>query len=82
MTEQPANMRFTTGYLSIWTEMISGFSLRNYQLAPALAILKSVREKSGNTYVVIFPRQSGKNEVQAMSPKEQALRPFNSPPKD
>lgn len=43
----------------------SGIKLRSYQQEPALAIVDSVRHKKGLTFVVIFPRQSGKNELQA-----------------
>ena len=43
----------------------SGLRLRQYQEDVALAILDSVIERRGLTFVVIFPRQSGKNELQA-----------------
>jgi hypothetical protein len=43
----------------------SGIRLRKYQVEAAKAIVKSVSEKQGLTFVVIFPRQSGKNELQA-----------------
>jgi hypothetical protein len=43
----------------------SGIHLRRYQQDAAQAIVKSVIEKQGLTFVVIFPRQSGKNELQA-----------------
>jgi Terminase RNaseH-like domain len=43
----------------------SGICLRTYQREAAQAIVKSVKEKQGLTFVVIFPRQSGKNELQA-----------------
>ncbi len=38
---------------------------RNYQIAPARAIVDSVIHKKGLSFVIIFPRQSGKNELQA-----------------
>ena len=43
----------------------SGLKLRSYQERVAEAIVQSVTEKLGLTFVVIFPRQSGKNELQA-----------------
>ncbi|MDD2694825.1 MAG: hypothetical protein PHD58_02750 [Anaerolineales bacterium] len=43
----------------------SGIRLRSYQIAVARAILDSVVNKHGRTFVVVFPRQSGKNELQA-----------------
>ena len=48
-----------------FSEHASSVKLRNYQEGPALAISESVREKLGLSFVVMFPRQSGKNEVQA-----------------
>jgi hypothetical protein len=40
-------------------------TLRDYQKAPFYAILKSIKEKAGRSFVIMFPRQSGKNELQA-----------------
>jgi hypothetical protein len=48
-----------------YAEAISGLHLRRYQEQVANAIVDSVRYKKGLTFVVIFPRQSGKNELQA-----------------
>jgi len=48
-----------------FSEFGSGVKLRAYQQEPALAIVDSVFKKKGLTFVVIFPRQSGKNELQA-----------------
>jgi hypothetical protein len=42
-----------------------GMRLRPYQLEPFLAIIDSVRHQRGLSFVVVFPRQSGKNETQA-----------------
>lgn len=43
----------------------SGLELRSYQVGPARAIVRSVIEQRGDSIVVMFPRQSGKNELQA-----------------
>ena len=43
----------------------SGLTLRVYQQGVISAIFNSVLNQLGLTYVVIFPRQSGKNELQA-----------------
>jgi len=43
----------------------SGLTLRKYQREPARAIVDSVVNKRGLSFVIIFPRQSGKNELQA-----------------
>jgi hypothetical protein len=43
----------------------SGLKLRAYQMPVAQAIVESVLHKRGDTFVVMFPRQSGKNELEA-----------------
>jgi hypothetical protein len=43
----------------------AGLSLRRYQVEVARRVVESVKKKDGKTFVVIFPRQSGKNELQA-----------------
>jgi hypothetical protein len=48
-----------------FTEAASDLHLRGYQLPVAEAIIDSVIHKRGLSFVVIFPRQSGKNELQA-----------------
>lgn len=42
-----------------------GLRMRDYQQEPARAILRSIREHAGRSIVILFPRQSGKNELQA-----------------
>ncbi len=44
---------------------LSGLHLRSYQLQAARAIVNSAIREQGLSFVVIFPRQSGKNELQA-----------------
>lgn len=39
---------------------------RPYQLPPLSAIVDSVRRRLGRSFIVVFPRQSGKNEIQAV----------------
>lgn len=48
-----------------FAQAASGISLRAYQAEVVLAILNSVRRGLGLSFVVMFPRQSGKNELQA-----------------
>ena len=43
----------------------TGIKLRSYQAAAARAIIDSVVKRRGLSFVVMFPRQSGKNELQA-----------------
>ena len=47
------------------TTEFSGLRLRPYQAPVAQAIIESVSKKLGLSIVVMFPRQSGKNELQA-----------------
>ena len=49
----------------IFIREASRLKLRNYQRGPIHAVLKSISEKAGRSIVVMFPRQSGKNEIQA-----------------
>lgn len=51
--------------IDTYTEHSNGLKLRAYQINVALAIVDSVKKKKGLTFVVMFPRQSGKNELQA-----------------
>ena len=43
----------------------SSITLRSYQVQVAQAVVDSVLHEKGLSFVVIFPRQSGKNELQA-----------------
>jgi hypothetical protein len=47
-------------------QFLNGRKLRSYQEAVALAIVQSVIKRQGLSFAVMFPRQSGKNEVQAL----------------
>jgi hypothetical protein len=50
--------------VSLFT-VLSRIRLRSYQHDVAMAITDSVMNKKGLSFVVVFPRQSGKNELQA-----------------
>jgi hypothetical protein len=43
----------------------SKLTLRDYQRGPVHTILDSISKQDGRSIVVMFPRQSGKNEIQA-----------------
>ena len=49
----------------IFINETSPITLRNYQRGVAAAICESVFSGAGRSFVVMFPRQSGKNELQA-----------------
>jgi len=51
--------------VKIFAEQTSAIKLRKYQVEVARAIVDSVIYQKGLTFVVVFPRQSGKNELQA-----------------
>jgi len=44
---------------------LSGLRLRSYQKGVFESVLTSIKKKLGYSFVVMFPRQSGKNELQA-----------------
>lgn len=46
-------------------DRLGGIRLRRYQIAPVLAIARSIRQNLGHTIIVEFARQGGKNEIQA-----------------
>jgi hypothetical protein len=49
----------------LFVEHTSGLKLREYQVTVASAVAESVIFRQGKSFVVMFPRQSGKNELQA-----------------
>ncbi len=51
--------------VTLFVRATSGLKLRRYQEDVARAVVNSVVHRKGLTFVVIFPRQSGKNELQA-----------------
>jgi len=51
--------------IDLFTRETNGLTLRRYQQGVAQAIHASIQQKAGRTFVVMFPRQSGKNELQA-----------------
>ena len=48
-----------------FTERGAGMTMRRYQLEPAAAVIKSIKERSGHTFVIIISRQAGKDELLA-----------------
>jgi len=56
-------MRYLLGSFPRFTSQAGQISLYRYQHTPAAAILDSVRRNLGLTFVLILPRQSGKDEL-------------------
>ena len=61
---QPAMARLA-GKPADFTRKLGRITLRDYQMGVAEAVLDSIRSEAGRSLVVMFPRQSGKNELQA-----------------
>ncbi len=51
--------------VTVFADAGSGIRLRKYQRGVAEAVVTSVLRHQGKSFVVMFPRQSGKNELQA-----------------
>ena len=51
--------------VEVFIDQASSITLRAYQRGVAAAICESVFSGAGRSFVVMFPRQSGKNELQA-----------------
>lgn len=51
--------------IRLFTELGVNIKLRSYQVEIAQAVIESVINRQGHTFVVMLPRQSGKNELQA-----------------
>jgi hypothetical protein len=49
----------------VFAHQVSRLKLRAYQISVARAVAESVKTDQGLSFVVMFPRQSGKNELQA-----------------
>src|SRR5512139_3124521 len=49
----------------LFSSLVLRLPLRRYQLVPLKAILESVLNRRGLEFLLVFPRQSGKNEAVA-----------------
>jgi hypothetical protein len=65
MTDYSQSLFLALGDVVKFSATTSGIVLRNYQDEVASAVVDSVFDRGGRSIVVIFPRQSGKNEMQA-----------------
>ncbi len=63
--DQRTELRKTVRTLDNFACSVLGVQLRPYQLLAAQAILNSVVNRDGNSFVIIFARQSGKDEMLA-----------------
>ena len=51
--------------ISLFSDLVLDTPLRTYQIEPLRAILTSILARQGREFLLIFPRQSGKNEAVA-----------------
>ena len=51
--------------ISLFSDLVLDTPLRSYQVEPLRAILTSILEGQGREFLLVFPRQSGKNEAVA-----------------
>jgi len=65
MSDEQSLIRMMLRDVTHFAAGASGVRLRRYQTAAARAIVDSALHRRGLTFVVVFPRQSGKNELQA-----------------
>ena len=56
---------FSPDIVTLSHESFPCYALRSYQIEPARAITESIRQKLGRQFVVVFSRQSGKDELLA-----------------
>lgn len=57
--------RLLLGDISLFSKLVIRTPLYNYQLKPVQSVLDSVLQKKGMEFLLVFPRQSGKNEAVA-----------------
>jgi hypothetical protein len=62
---QRQELCWKTASINGFTQGLVGIRLRPYQLQAAKAIIKSVFDRDGESFVIIFARQSGKDELLA-----------------
>ncbi|MGD8794956.1 MAG: hypothetical protein PVF47_20580, partial [Anaerolineae bacterium] len=53
------------GNIRYFSDLVICLRLRRYQVEPIEAVLDSILQCHGHEYLLIFPRQSGKNEAVA-----------------
>jgi hypothetical protein len=58
-------IRTVLSRLDLFSRLVIGRPLRSYQQQPLQAILRSIQTGAGLEFLLVFPRQSGKNEAVA-----------------
>ena len=65
MSQLVAIARRILGNIDLFSRLVLRVPLRQYQLQPLQAVLDSVLNRRGLDFLLVFPRQSGKNELVA-----------------
>jgi hypothetical protein len=65
MSTQTQTVKAITRTFANFTERAGRIRMRPYQLEPANAIIQSIKENRGDTFVLIISRQAGKDELLA-----------------
>lgn len=65
LADQPVSLRRVLRRVDHYSQHAGQVQLRAYQRRVAQAVIDSVMNRKGLSFVVMFPRQSGKNELQA-----------------
>ncbi len=60
-----AAVRYTLAEVDRFSRLVIGLPLYNYQVRPLRAVIRSVIQGDGLEFLLVFPRQSGKNEAVA-----------------
>jgi hypothetical protein len=63
--ERGRDLKRALAGIGLFSARVLRMPLYDYQLAPLEAVLASVREGRGRDFLLVFPRQSGKNEAVA-----------------
>lgn len=65
MSVRRAALKHLLSNLAYFSRFVIGMELRPYQLGPMMAVVESVISGAGLEFLLVFPRQSGKNEAVA-----------------
>lgn len=65
MDEKLQTAKAILGDIGLFSQRVIGVELRPYQVKPLRVIAESVLRAEGESFLLVFPRQSGKNEAAA-----------------
>lgn len=65
MSKTAAAAKAILSRIDLFSRAVIRIPLRQYQIEPVTAVLKSVLNRDGTEFLIVFPRQTGKNEIMA-----------------